>query len=524
MSDRQHRRSLSERLDRALIAVFLLALTAPTVDQLIRPAEQRGPRDIELRTPARRPWLPTSLRELARYPRGIEDWYVDWFGLRDKFLGMDSWIKLFVFGQSPTPTVDIGRDRWMWFTGDSSVRAFRGQLPFDQRGLADWQAMLENHARVLGEQGIAYLFAIGPNKETIYPEYLPSWWTKLGPSRYEQLAAFLGTHAKVGEHWLDLRPALLAAKAQDRPGDRVYYEYGSHWNGRGQYVAYREILSALAGRFPAVAPLPPERFNLDMDDDGDCWAREMYLGKLLSQHRVWFNHAPIRFAWTEENGLQVSRGGDPAGPRVVMFHDSFGFSILNLIAQHFSRLVCSESRYLDEDLIAREHPDLVLQVFVERVLVANEPHQDLIGGGALSRPGFEHANRTLFRLDAANAASALHAKDVTLLPGTGEETMLTLRVEHESGCVVLDRLGGNVGDLLVHLEVDSPSATRLHVMELQDHAGPPAPDAWAALAQGSNALWLRLPKAPGLRGLILVPGATGEYRLRALEVREPTGG
>jgi len=525
-SDQSRLQRLRAALDRVLIAVFLLALSAPTLDQMIRPAERRSPREVELRMPAVRPWLPTNLEELSRYPRGIEAWYVDWFGLRDRFLRWDSWIKMFVFGQSPTPTVEIGRDRWMWYTGDRSQAAFRGRLPFDERGLSDWQAMLANHSRVLGELGIASLYVLGPNKETIYPEYVPPWWTRQGPTRLEQLYDWLDAHGRPGAKMPDLRPALLAAKAEDGPDDFLYYQYGTHWNGRGCYVAYREIMSALQQRFPAAAPLPPGRFTLGEDNLGDSWGRAMYLGDLLVQRRITFEGRKVELETIDDHGLRliVVRDGDPAGPRVVMFLDSFGLSILHMLAQHCSRLVCCESFGCDEGLIARERPDLVLGMFVERVLVSRLPSTAMIGGGELCRPRFERAIDTRFRLDAKNASTALQPVGVTVSAG-GEDTLATVRADHQAGYVVLAPVATEGdGDLLLHLEVDSTTAARMHVLELTACQGASRmQDAWTDIKQGANSLWLRLLWVPGLNGLILHPGQAGTYRIRALEVRQAPG-
>jgi hypothetical protein len=67
---------------------------------------------------------------------------------------------------------------------------------------------------------------------------------------------------------IDLRPALRDAKSSSL----VYYKTDSHWNTRGAYAAYREILRVLKSEFPEVSakaweslrPKPVERTGLDM--------------------------------------------------------------------------------------------------------------------------------------------------------------------------------------------------------------------------------------------------------------------
>jgi hypothetical protein len=107
----------------------------------------------------------------------------------------------------------------------------------------------------------------------------------------------------------------------------------------------------------------------------------------------------------------------------------------------------------------------------------------------------------------------------------GEDTLATVRADHQAGYVVLAPLAtGGDGDLLLHLEVDSTTAARMHVLELTACPGASRmQDAWTDIKQGANSLWLRLLWVPGLNGLILHPGQAGTYRIRALEVRQAPG-
>src|SRR5204862_369648 len=82
--------------------------------------------------------------------------------------------KLFVFGVSPSPKVMLGRDDWLFYTGESSVEIFRGTRPFDETALEEWCRALESQRDFLARRGIAYVFAIAPNKETIYPDLVPA--------------------------------------------------------------------------------------------------------------------------------------------------------------------------------------------------------------------------------------------------------------------------------------------------------------------------------------------------------------
>jgi hypothetical protein len=69
------------------------------------------------------------------------------------------------------------------------------------------------------------------------------------------------------------------------------------------------------------------------------------------------------------------RGPDgAAGPRAVLFHDSFADPLYReLLAGPCARLAAVPARQLDAVTIERERPDVVVLLFVERALQAETP-------------------------------------------------------------------------------------------------------------------------------------------------------
>jgi hypothetical protein len=59
-------------------------------------------------------------------------------------------------------------------------------------------------------------------------------------------------------------------------------------------------------------------------------------------------------------------------PRAVMFRESFATWLFPLLSEHFQRIVFSWQYVFDHELVAREHPDVVIQEMVETVL--NDRH------------------------------------------------------------------------------------------------------------------------------------------------------
>ena len=63
---------------------------------------------------------------------------------------------------------------------------------------------------------------------------------------------------------VDVREALLAAKARER----LFEKTDTHWNDRGAFVAYQQLVDAIREQVPAVPPASPR-------EDFDAVSRDM---------------------------------------------------------------------------------------------------------------------------------------------------------------------------------------------------------------------------------------------------------
>src|SRR5262249_37004292 len=157
----------------------------------------------------------------------------------------------------------------------------------------------------------------------IYPEYVPKQLNKVAPARMDQLSEWLRAHSQVD--WFDVRPALVAERANDRPGDYVYFPLGTHWEMRGAIATYNAIADHLHPVLPGPRRYSLEDFRTDLLPFGDTEARNMYIGDLIPQalHRYALRQWRHRVV-SKQDRVITYEVADPSLPRVVIFHDSFG--------------------------------------------------------------------------------------------------------------------------------------------------------------------------------------------------------
>jgi alginate O-acetyltransferase complex protein AlgJ len=455
------------RLDGVLVGLFLVAIAAPTIDQMLRSDKARGPAR-ELRLPAPRPGTPNDWKSFRAYPTQYEAFHRDTFGLRDVLLRWNSFAKFCLLGDTPSPLLVPGKDGWIFYRGDFSIEVYRGLMPFDAARLSRWKRELELRAHALARRHCHYLFVLCPNKETIYPERMPDSINRVGPTRMEELVPYLREHSDVDV--LDLRPAFLAAKAQDHDGDYLYFPLGTHWSGRGSLLAYREIVRHIRDSLPSAHVLFDDEIEWQAGDGlKDTWADRMYLADVLHQ----FESEPVRKAGpgfevvSDEAGPpQVHRMQAHARgmPNALFFHDSFGLYISRFLAASFGRLCMRWSDY-DTQVVLSEQPDIVVEMYVERVLVNPPPGP----GGAPAEyvlPEVNGVSHVMLDLCDARTADAFVAADSMPLERVQENACTALRFKRQKsgqGLIGPPMRAPDSGRIAARLDIESDSPGSMDV-------------------------------------------------------------
>ena len=87
---------------------------------------------------------------------------------------------------------------------------------------------------------------------------------------------------------------------------------------------------------------------------------------------------PAGTAPMAEEGRLVTEIDDPSLPRAVIFRDSFVSRLVPFLSEHFSRAVYLWQNDFDADVVAKEHPDVVIQEIAGRHLYSFIPSPELV--------------------------------------------------------------------------------------------------------------------------------------------------
>lgn len=511
---------LARRSDLATAAVFCLALAAPSLDWLVRGIDSTVSQ-YENRRPGAFPKLARSAGELERLPKRLETWHADHIGLRAELLAARSDLVWRVFGRTPAPIAELTRERVLFITDLDARSVHRGTRPMSRRDLEGWQRAIESRARFCAEHGAQYRFVVVPNKESVYADFVPpSWRHPIGPTRFEQFLARCATSSTARSLLFDLRPSLAAAREADQGDDLVYYRLGTHWSDRGAVAATHAILDDLR-RFDArVRTLERERLELVAAEvESDDWRSRLYLGSLDAPR------APVlrpvegvsQVPTPRDSPVLTFEGPDRDAPTLLCFHDSCGTALRAPLPAAFSRTQFLWSNF-DPKLVTSTRPDVVLDLFVERILAAPPPAPlDRSLDATLARD-FENGER-LFAWP-ADARRFLAGEGCTL---AAQDAGFALDHGMPPQPLALPQIAlDSRSDVLLRLEIDADSAGSVLVFTPRANSPTYSRETMRTFSfrAGGDVVFCLVPWEParGRLGLILQSSAR-THVVRALEAR-----
>ena len=307
------------------------------------------------------------LRALALDPHGIEE---NFYG-RAQLLSFFADLRIRI-GDRVFPKVVVGDNGWLVYTAENDIEGYQRADAFPDSELARIQQSLDRLTAQYAAQGTTLLVVVPPNKNTIYPERVPSAIPIVGAeSSLDQLIGYLRAHGRA--QILDLRPALRALKTERE----IYYATDTHWNDYGAFAAYQEIMVALSPHVPALVAHTPADFEVLQRAPESLDLSENIATSLFPEQRVQFTprfNSGTSYKTVTVGGrrIQFSHNPDAGLPTAIVYHDSFFFRVIPFLGEHFSEGIYIQN-YMGGGLwslswVDEQRPDIVIIEFSERYI------------------------------------------------------------------------------------------------------------------------------------------------------------
>jgi hypothetical protein len=299
-------------------------------------------------------------------------------------------LRVATLGVSPTNDVIVGRETsgedWLYYQGTANDYLGSNLMSDDEllkaaNNLAKMQSTAETN-------GAKFLFVIAPNKNSIYPENMPSNYLETeAATNSERLMPYL--EAK-NVNYLNLFEVLRKAKedaaananantnatasaSEQDTQNLLYFKTDSHWNNKGALIASNAICETLG-----IEPLDnPSEWISRTDHLGELESMlyptasaleaDSYYGGINDEDNL------TGVSWSYTNNVQstfdetITTSGMGTASMLV-YRDSFCNALLPYLATQSSEAYFSRLVPYDTELISKLNPDYVIVERAERHL------------------------------------------------------------------------------------------------------------------------------------------------------------
>ena len=357
-----------------LVLFFLSVIAIPLIAGIVR--EDGKWSEAEKRMLEVFPAVPANISETLVFPQKFGKYYKDHFGFRELMISRYHREMEKRFNVAGTPVVLKGQGKWLFFARNDMLKDFRGELRLTHQDLKVWRSEQQRRYQWLKEKGVHYVVFSPPNKQTVYPEFLPKGYLRIkGITRAEQLHEFLKGDPL--PFYINVHKALHSSKSKRK----LYYETDTHWNEYGAYVGFQEVMKKVQQLFPN------EKFIIDFPfhkharpNLGGDLAKMLMIDRKVSERNPKVRsgrncgkkavfEVPLTDVSTEKYERPLLKKCSKRSLKAVMFSDSFITNLEPFLSENFAEILYLRKRYDQinvEELLERFRPDIVIEESVER--------------------------------------------------------------------------------------------------------------------------------------------------------------
>lgn len=323
------------------ISLFLVICLTPFVGLLLGFESAAGANEILAAEPR---FGITMLNEAS-------DYVADRFALRQQCISLWSWLNEKLLHTSTEEQVILGDDGFLYFS----------ETLDDYTGVSLTDAELERiAARLLALQqsleaeGKSFVFTIAPNKNSLYPDYMP----RSIVNRHENSSAVRLTPylEKYGVHYADLFTPLAKTL--------YYYRTDTHWKAQGAALGADTILAALGRESNYYS----HEFAEQGVHKGDLY--EMLYPSFEGREAETVDLSGLNYtALSDTNGgnaITIRTESAAGSGKLLCWRDSFGIALYPYLADAFETATFSRSTDYDLNRFEDTDYDTVILEIVER--------------------------------------------------------------------------------------------------------------------------------------------------------------
>lgn len=289
----------------------------------------------------------------------LSAYFEDHFAFRRELVSVDAKIQNAVFGVSNVDTVVAGTEGWLYYT--DTVDDYLGQNVMTKRQVFNAVHNLSLLQQYVTEHGAQFRFTVAPNKNSLYGDNMP-YYLQHKAGKVRNIGLLKDELIKADIAYVDLFEPF------QRSGKTLYLKRDSHWDNEGAVLAYNTLMDSLEighETYETVQVIREEREYGDLNKMVYPMLAQPEWNSYYQYESGWSYtsaDSDVEAAWLE---TECPKGEGS----LLMFRDSFGNTLIPLMAEQFSKAAFSKSvpcriaEYMEQC-----EPELVIVEKVERNL------------------------------------------------------------------------------------------------------------------------------------------------------------
>ncbi len=336
--------------------LFFAACAVPGTMLLCQPENSNS----EKRQLAKFPSIHTKDGSLnQKWGSEFQSYVSDHFGFRQTLVNADSRMKATLLHTSAEEDVIIGQDGWLYYT--ATVNDYIGNPTVSLLGIQNIVHNLELMQEYAAQTGSVFTVAVVPNKNTVYPDFMPYYYKNSGISN--NLDNLKAAVSETDINWCDLSDTLIStAKSSDT---LLYHKTDTHWNNTGALIGYQTMMDAVGMPYHSYSDAT---YTIQPEWKGDLQGMLFPESDVLDDQTVYdigFTYS-YQGHYRNSDDITINTSNPDGTGSLLMFRDSFGAAIIPYFSQQFQTARYSRSRPNPIYLLEEQHYDAVILEIVER--------------------------------------------------------------------------------------------------------------------------------------------------------------
>lgn len=290
------------------------------------------------------------------YLSELGDYFSEHFAFRQQLVTADGRVRTALVGTSPNSDVIAGKDGWLYY--GETADDFLNINTLSRReicGIAHDLRLIDEYCAANGAE---FIFTSVPNKNSLYPEYMPANYVPAdSPDNYELLSEELSSDG----FYLDMKSALSSAGSSIP----LYHKTDTHWNNMGAYAGHAAIMNKLGRDACPAGSGWHTSANARLGD----LAAMIYPAEEAKDTQI-YNDYEFTYTYTSRfralDDITINTASESGEGGLLMFRDSFGEAILPYMAEQFAEAEFSRVVPYRLESAANGAADTVILEIVER--------------------------------------------------------------------------------------------------------------------------------------------------------------